>query len=158
AHMRDFEVHAIDRDGLLTPTGMTSELAPFGTRTQLYKGVRIKATQTVSVAYSATFSWTPRTPVGVMNGVKIDTDGGLVLGPCPFSRGKKLPVSFFDMELAVTPPGGHLQPIPLILGPNWQPNDVRIMFISAAGANQDIPLTLPMTPDPPTGFSAPYSI
>lgn len=67
-------------------------------------------------------------------------------------------VQFFDMEVNVTPPNGHLEPIPLILGPNWQPNDVRMLFISAYGANNDITLTIPMVPDPPTGFTAPYSI
>lgn len=81
AQMRSFEVDAVDRHGTLIPTDMRSTLAPFGTRIQLYRGVRIKATQTVGVMHNAANPWTPQTPIGVMNGVKIDTDGGLILGP-----------------------------------------------------------------------------
>lgn len=81
AQMRSFQVEVSDPDGTLTPEGMTSQIAPFGTRVQIWRGVRIENTQTVTGFYNAANPWTPRTPTGVMNGVKIDTDGSLVLGP-----------------------------------------------------------------------------
>ena len=80
AQMRSFQVEVSDPDGTLTPEGMTSELAPFGTRIQIWRGVRIENTQTVTGFYGAANPWTPKS-AGVMNGVKIDTDGGLILGP-----------------------------------------------------------------------------
>lgn len=69
-----------------------------------------------------------------------------------------IPISFLDMSVNLSAPGGHLEPLPLTLGPNWVQNDVRMLFVAAAGANGDVTITIPMTPDPPTGFSAPYSI
>jgi hypothetical protein len=81
AQMRSFQVEVSDPDGTLTPEGMTSQLAPFGTRVQIWRGVRIDNTQTVTGFYNAANLWTPHTPTGVMNGVKIDTAGSLVLGP-----------------------------------------------------------------------------
>lgn len=81
AQMRSFSIDILDRDGTLLPTGMNSDLAPFGARVQLYRGVRISNTDTIGVQFDATHSWTPQTPAGSMNGVKIDVDGGLVLGP-----------------------------------------------------------------------------
>lgn len=83
AQMRSFEVDVIDRDGTLLPQDMTSDLAPFGRRVQLYRGVRISNVDTVSVLYgtSGTTSWTPQTPTGVMNGVEVDVNGALTLGP-----------------------------------------------------------------------------
>jgi hypothetical protein len=68
------------------------------------------------------------------------------------------PISFFDMSVSITPPGGHLEPQPLTLGPNWQPNDIRMAFVAAAGSSGDITLTVPMTPDPPTTFTTAFSI
>lgn len=68
------------------------------------------------------------------------------------------PISFLDMSVNLSPPGGHLEPLPLTLGPNWVPNDLRVLFVTAAGADSDVTTTLPMTPDPPTGFTTPYSI
>lgn len=72
-------------------------------------------------------------------------------------------VSFFDMAVSVTPPNGHLEPQPLLVGANWQPNDVRLVFISASGTesnsdSQDITLMMGMTPDPPTGYTSAYSL
>lgn len=67
-------------------------------------------------------------------------------------------ISFFDMSVSITPPGGHLEPQVLPLGPNWQPNDIRMAFIASAGNNSDITLTMPMTPDPPTTFTTAFSI
>lgn len=81
AQMRSFQIEVSDPKGTLTPLDMTSELAPFGTRIQIWRGVRIKNTETADVLYNAAFAWTPLTSTGVMNGVKIDTDGGLILGP-----------------------------------------------------------------------------
>lgn len=80
ATMRSFQVEVSDPTGTLTPEGMSSELAPFGTRVQIWRGVRIRNTETADVLYNAAFPWTPMS-TGVMNGVKIDTDGGLILGP-----------------------------------------------------------------------------
>lgn len=67
------------------------------------------------------------------------------------------PVSFFDMSVSVTPPDGYLQPYPVLLGANWQPNDVRLAFISASGVDGNETSMMGMTPDPPTGFTAAYS-
>lgn len=81
ANMRSFQLELIDRTGTLTPTDMTSTLAPFGTRMQIYRGVRIKNTDTVGARYDAANPWTSTTPDGVTNGVTVDTDGALILGP-----------------------------------------------------------------------------
>lgn len=38
-------------------------------------------------------------------------------------------LSFFDMEASTTPPGpGYFVAYPITLGPNWQPNDIRVVF------------------------------
>lgn len=82
AQMRSFGVDILDRDGTLLPTGMGSDLAPFGSRIQLYRGVRLAAVNTISLLRGVGISpsWAPA-GAGVMNGVKVDTDGGLILGP-----------------------------------------------------------------------------
>lgn len=72
-------------------------------------------------------------------------------------------LQFFDMSVSITPPTGHFEPLPITLGPNWQPGDVRMMFVSGSaqaqtsGAGGDTSLDIPMDPDPPTGFTASYS-
>ena len=38
------------------------------------------------------------------------------------------PISFFDMSVSVTPPTGYVQPLPITVGPNGQPNDLRLAF------------------------------
>lgn len=81
AQMRTFQFEVIDRDGTLAPTGMTSLLAPFGTRVQLYRGVRIRSGDTASLTYSGGNTWIPTTPIGQMVSVKVDIDGSLTLGP-----------------------------------------------------------------------------
>lgn len=81
AQMRSFAIDAIDRDGTLLPTGMGSDLAPFGSRVQLYRGVRISSVDLVTTVYDAAHPWTPTTPSGLMSGLKIATDGSLTLGP-----------------------------------------------------------------------------
>ena len=65
---------------------------------------------------------------------------------------------FFDKSVSVTPPGGHAEPLPITLGPGRQPNDLRLMFISAsaAGRGGETSLTMKMSPNPPTGFTAAY--
>jgi hypothetical protein len=78
--MRQFEVELADPDGTLTPVDMNSILAPFGTRMQLFKGVRIKSVDTQAVFYGTTQAWTP-VSTGVMNGVKVNGAGALTLGP-----------------------------------------------------------------------------
>lgn len=68
-------------------------------------------------------------------------------------------VQFFDMEATVTPPTGHRQPFPLVLGANWQPNDIRVLFVSGEAQGQDsITTPVKMIPDPPTGFTAAYAL
>jgi hypothetical protein len=72
-------------------------------------------------------------------------------------------LEFFDMSVSVTPPTGHLEPLPLTLGPNWQPNDIRLLFVSASGSESGasggtVALDeIGMSPDPPTGFTSAYS-
>jgi hypothetical protein len=69
-------------------------------------------------------------------------------------------LQFFDMSVSMTPPTGHQEPMPVTLGPNWQPGDLRLMFISAlatATSGAETEADIPMAPDPPTGFTASYS-
>lgn len=67
---------------------------------------------------------------------------------------------FFDMAPLLQPPGGHAQPAPLTLGPNWQPNDTRLLFLSASGQHDKGATSsmMPMGEDPPTGFSSAYTM
>jgi hypothetical protein len=68
-------------------------------------------------------------------------------------------VEFFDMSVSVTPPAGHLEPVPLTLGPNWQQNDIRTLIVAglASGSSGETAAS-PMTPDPPTGFTTAYDL
>lgn len=80
--MRQFEVEFSDSDDTLTPVDMNSIVAPFGTRMQLFRGVRIESVDTNAVFYGAGQAWTPSgSSTGVMNGVKVAGDGSLTLGP-----------------------------------------------------------------------------
>lgn len=82
AQMRSFEVEVSDPDGTRTPEGMTSLFAPFGTRMQLWRGVRISDVETQEVFYQSAASWVPSgNSTGVLNSVKVDTDGSITLGP-----------------------------------------------------------------------------
>src|SRR5882757_6770124 len=56
-------------------------------------------------------------------------------------------ISFFDMSILAIPSGPYI-PLPVTLGPNWQPNDLRIFLQIAAGSN---PPTGTVTPP---GFTA----
>lgn len=67
-------------------------------------------------------------------------------------------LQFFDMSVSVTPPNGHLEPLPITLGPNWQPNDIRLIFLSASGADSKNTLMMSTSPSPPTGFTSAYSL
>jgi hypothetical protein len=67
-------------------------------------------------------------------------------------------LQFFDMSVSITPPAGHLEPLPITLGPNWQPNDIRLVFLSVSGADSTNTLTMTTDPSPPTGFTAAYSL
>jgi hypothetical protein len=67
-------------------------------------------------------------------------------------------ISFFDMSVSVTPPTGYLLPQPVTLGPNWQPNDIRILMVSASGVSGNAMLELAMQPDPPSTFTAGYAL
>lgn len=66
-------------------------------------------------------------------------------------------LQFFDMAVSVTPPSGHLEPLPITLGPNWQSNDIRLLFLSGSGASGQGAIEMAMNPDPPTGFTAAYA-
>lgn len=82
AQMRTFQVEVSDPNGTLTPEGMTSELAPFGTRLQIYRGARISSVEMVSVLFNAANPWTVSgISTGVFNSVKADGSGNLTLGP-----------------------------------------------------------------------------
>jgi len=82
AQMRNFDVEVSDPTGNLTPQGMASLLAPFGTRLQLFRGTQITDVNT-NVQFANTQSaWAVTTVFGTMNGTVGDaTDGSLRLGP-----------------------------------------------------------------------------
>src|SRR5882724_2165006 len=80
AQMRSFEVELSDPDGTLTPEGMGSLLAPFGTRLQISRGVRISSVEVQAAFYGSAASWVPSGgSTGVLCSVKVDTDGSLTL-------------------------------------------------------------------------------
>jgi hypothetical protein len=82
AQLRSFDVEVSDPDGTLTPDGITATLAPFGTRLQIYRGVRIENVQVSKAFYNTTGSWTTMSTFGQMNGVVGDpSTGSLRLGP-----------------------------------------------------------------------------
>ena len=82
AQMRTFELEVSDPNGTLAPTGMDSELAPFGRRAQLYRGVRNSDVETQSVLYNAANPWTVSgVSTGVFVSAKVDSNGALTLGP-----------------------------------------------------------------------------
>lgn len=66
------------------------------------------------------------------------------------------------MSASVTPPNGHKEPLVLTLGPNWQPNDFRLLFLSASGAEQQsagvTATEMKMNPDPPSTFTTAYAL
>lgn len=68
------------------------------------------------------------------------------------------PIQFFDMSVSVTAPTGYTQPLPVTLGPNGQPNDLRLAFISASGISGSTMLEMQLQPDPPTGYATAYSL
>ena len=67
-------------------------------------------------------------------------------------------MEFFDMAVSTAPPTGHLEPLPVTLGPNWQPNDIRLVFVTASGSGGSTTLMMSMNSNPPTGFSPAYSL
>lgn len=72
-------------------------------------------------------------------------------------------LQFFDMSVTVSAPKGHREPLPITLGPNWQPNDYRVVFVSGS-AGQSVGSTgvagseMKMTSDPPTTFTTAYAL
>lgn len=78
AQMRSFDVEVSDPTRTLTPAGMTSLLAPFGTRLQLWRGVRLVDSETRAALHNTADTWAVNT--GVMDGVTVGPDGSLVLG------------------------------------------------------------------------------
>jgi len=82
AQMRNFEVEVSDPTGELTPDGMASLLAPFGTRLQLHRGARIDDVNTLVMFANTQTAWGVSTSFGMLNGVVGDaSDGSLRLGP-----------------------------------------------------------------------------
>ena len=82
AQMRTFNVEVSDPTGTLTPQGMASLLAPFGTRLQIWKGIRLQDVTTLVQFSNTQSSWQVNTPSGQMNGVVGDAGTGeLRLGP-----------------------------------------------------------------------------
>ena len=82
AQMRTFEVEVSDPTGTLTPQGMASLLAPFGTRLQIWRGIRLQDVTTLVQFSNTQASWQVSTPSGQMNGVVGDAGTGeLRLGP-----------------------------------------------------------------------------
>jgi hypothetical protein len=71
-------------------------------------------------------------------------------------------LQFFDMSVSVTPPTGHQEPLPITLGPNWEPNDYRILFLSGSGQEQQsagvTATEMKMNTDPPATFSTAYAL
>lgn len=67
------------------------------------------------------------------------------------------PLKFQDMEATVTPPSGYLEPLPLTLGPNSRPGDVRMALVQAQASAGNAGQMIQMTPDPPDGFSTAYA-
>jgi hypothetical protein len=67
-------------------------------------------------------------------------------------------IDILDSECSVTPPNAFLEPVPLTLGPSQQQNDVRIAFFMAGGSTTNLMAMVPMHPDPPSTFTAGYSL
>lgn len=66
-------------------------------------------------------------------------------------------IQYFDMNPTISPPNGHNEPFPFTLGPNWQTNDIRFLFVSGSGVTTaSNSLDMPMRPDPPTGYTGAY--
>lgn len=95
-----------------------------------------------------------RTPLFLTADVALSATATLSV---PTSYGK---ISFFDMEATVTPPNGYAEAVPVTLGANWQPNDIRFLFICAEATGDSDSTTTPiaMFPDPPTGFTPAFSL
>lgn len=82
AQMRSFDIEVTDPTGTLTPEGMGALLAPFGTRLQLWRGVQLGSTDTVSQVCNTQASWAVSdTSTGVMNSVVASASGALTLLP-----------------------------------------------------------------------------
>lgn len=82
AQMRNFDVEVSDPNGTLTPEGMASLLAPFGTRLQLWRGIRFENVTTVRFYANSPAAWQAVTPQGQMNGTVADqATGELKMGP-----------------------------------------------------------------------------
>lgn len=82
AQMRTFDVSVSDPTGTLTPQGMASLLAPFGTRLQIWRGIRLQDVSNLVQLSNTQSSWQVSTPSGQMNGVVGDSGTGeLRLGP-----------------------------------------------------------------------------
>lgn len=77
AQMRQFSATLADPDGSLTPADMSAILAPFGTRAQIWRGVRVTNVAAVQDIDNDIASWSQ----GTNNGTIADpVTGQLILG------------------------------------------------------------------------------
>jgi hypothetical protein len=68
-------------------------------------------------------------------------------------------IAYRDQEAVTTPPDGYLKPLPFTLGPTWQQNDLRVLFVSGSeSASGGVAEAIQMNPDPPTGFTQAYAL
>lgn len=82
AQRTQIEFEVADPDGTLTPTDMNSLLAPFGTRIQVWRGVRLEDVDLRRRLHDTAPSWATTTEFGINNGTVGDpTDGSLRMGP-----------------------------------------------------------------------------
>lgn len=82
AQRTQIELEVADPDGTLTPADMNALLAPFGTRIQVYRGVRIDDVDLRRRLHDTAASWATSSEFGVNNGTVGDPiDGSLRMGP-----------------------------------------------------------------------------
>lgn len=63
-----------------------------------------------------------------------------------------------DQEAVISPPQGYLEPLPVTLGPNWRPGDVRLVMVTGAATSSSGTQQIQMDPDPPAGYSTAYAL
>lgn len=74
--LRRFDCVVADFDGSLTPEGVRSELAPFGTELRLYRGVRVPIVVKLVQVTDTEAEW----DAGTRSNTVGDSNGDLVLG------------------------------------------------------------------------------
>lgn len=79
ARLGSFEATLGDPDGTWTPESMADALGPGTNVVQLLRGVRVENVEQVGERCSLPGDWPVHTDVGQMSGVKVDTDGAVIL-------------------------------------------------------------------------------